>query len=480
MAKKSIFIGIPCFDMVPPEVLEDYMRFAYYLGRRYEDYNFYLGIKTKSEQFRARNEIVKAALDIGVDYLLMIDDDHIIDFDEAQWATKKYEFLKKLIGHIEKNPKIGLVGALYYERGNECRPVLMKKTTPANYEWLKDEEILGRLQPVDVQGGGVMLLNMKAFDWIPGPMWFEPELIYGTDIQIARKMQEAGFEVYCDTSIEIGHLRAQRMIVTNKNRKEVLSLSKDKDDQAKLICAYGRMVIQYREDIKEYLGIDEQIAMDMHIKYEDYWQRRFEEYADPRDWYVESSRDFLGRQVIVNNPEKPSQYYALIMESIKSDVSLKGLDFACGPSVVGFEFAKQGHQMTFCDLPDCETFKFLQWRCQKYDIKANFVETLDGIPDDAFNFIMALDAIEHFPEDEAEKLVTRLSDLLVTDGIMICNFMTNFAFDYPEHLFMNKGKFMQFITASDLFPVSHFVYVKTNKFYGDKQNANLHSGMALQ
>jgi hypothetical protein len=476
---KSVFIGIPCFDMVTPEVLEDYMRFAYYLGRRYQDYNFYLGIKTKSEQFRARNEIVKAALDIGVDYLLMIDDDHIIDFDETQWATKKYEFLKTLINHIENNPKIGLVGALYYERGNECRPVLMKKITPANYEWLNDEDIQGRLQPVDVQGGGVMLLNMKVFDWIPGPMYFEPELIYGTDIQIARKVQDAGFKVYSDTSIEIGHLRAQRVVVTSKTRKNVLGLAKDKDDQAKRICAYGRMVIQYREDIKEYLGIDESLAADMHLRYEDYWQKRFEEYADPRDWYIESSRDFLGRQVIVNNPEHPSKMYEIIMDTVKSETPLKGLDFASGPSIVGFEFAKLGHDMTFCDLPETETFKFLKWRCEKYGVEANFVETIEGISDGSFNFIMALDAVEHFPEDEAEKLVGRLSDLLIKDGLLLCNFMTNFAFEFPEHLFMNKTKFMNFITENELFPISHFVYVKTDRFYGEKQIADMHSGMAL-
>jgi hypothetical protein len=477
---KSVFIGIPCFDMVTPEVLEDYMRFAYYLGRRYQEYNFYLGIKTKSEQFRARNEIVKAALDIGVDYLLMIDDDHIIDFDETQWATKKYEFLKTLIGHIEKNPKIGLVGALYYERGNKCRPVLMKKITPANYEWLTDDEIQGRLQPVDVQGGGVMLLNMKIFDWIPGPMYFEPELIYGTDIQIARKVQEAGFEVYSDTSIEIGHLRAQRMIVTNKTRRDVLSLSRDKDDIAKLICSYGRMVIQYRDDIKEFLGIDEALAADMHIRYEDYWQRRFEEYSDPRQWYIESSRDFLGRQVIVNNPEKPSNLYGIIMEAIKSDIPLHGLDFACGPSVVGFELARLGHYMTFCDIPESETTKFLKWRCEKYGVKAKFVTTIDNIPDGSFNFIMALDAVEHFPEDEAQKLVNRMSDLLIEDGLLLCNFMTNYAFEFPEHLFMNKTKFMTFITESNLFPLSHFIYTKTNRFYEEKQVEHLHSGLALQ
>src|SRR5512135_812805 len=95
-----IVIGIPCWDKVPPEVLDDYMRFAYYLGRRYTEHEFWLGIKTKSEQFRARNSIVEAAYQVNADYLLMMDDDHIIDIGSANYASEKYEFLRTLIGHM--------------------------------------------------------------------------------------------------------------------------------------------------------------------------------------------------------------------------------------------------------------------------------------------------------------------------------------------------------------------------------------------
>jgi len=217
---KRIFVGMPCFDMVAPEVLEDFSRFAFYLGRRYSEYDFFLGIKTKSEQFRARNEIVKAALDVGADYLLMIDDDHIIDIDDTQWATNRYEILRKLIGHLDRDEKIGMVGVVYYERGGLCRPVLLKKTSPVQYDWLTDKEITGGLQEVDVQGGGFMLINMRGFDWIPGPSYFEPEHIYGTDVQLSRLIQAAGFKVMSDTSIEIGHLQAKRAIVTGYNREE--------------------------------------------------------------------------------------------------------------------------------------------------------------------------------------------------------------------------------------------------------------------
>ena len=58
--KPIITIGIPCYSTVSAETLDDYMRFSFYLGRRYQDYDFKLAIKSKSEQFRARNAIVLA------------------------------------------------------------------------------------------------------------------------------------------------------------------------------------------------------------------------------------------------------------------------------------------------------------------------------------------------------------------------------------------------------------------------------------
>lgn len=51
-----VFIGIPAYSSVPGETLEDYCRFMYHLGRRNTEYDFFMGIKTKSEQFRARKD----------------------------------------------------------------------------------------------------------------------------------------------------------------------------------------------------------------------------------------------------------------------------------------------------------------------------------------------------------------------------------------------------------------------------------------
>lgn len=212
--KEVILIGIPCFSGVDYQVLEDYMRLAYHLGRRHQEFDFQLAIKGKSEQFRARNAIVKAGLQYSADYILMIDDDHIIDIGQSQTATNAYDLPVTLANRLKENPKIGIVGALYYQRGGDCYPVIMSEGPDGTPYFLHNCEVSGRMQQVAVTGGGCMMLRASIFDKIDAP-WFAPEHEFGTDIQICKQARTAGFEIWCDTSLEVGHLRTEKEMITS-------------------------------------------------------------------------------------------------------------------------------------------------------------------------------------------------------------------------------------------------------------------------
>ena len=205
------------------------MLFAYSLGRRYPEYDFFLAVKGKKEQFRARNSIVEEALRTGCDYLFMLDDDHIIDIDDSMLPSPRYMFLKTLLSHMEEDPTKGIVGALYYQKDyKNCLPVIMQKErSGVGYFCITHAEITGRLQKVDVAGGGAMLVNMKIFDKIESP-WFGPEFEFGTDVQICRKSVDAGFSVWVDTSIEIGHTRTEKEVITSKQARRVNYVSSAK------------------------------------------------------------------------------------------------------------------------------------------------------------------------------------------------------------------------------------------------------------
>ena len=216
--KPRIMVGIPCYGTMPAPTEEDYLRLMYYLGRRYTEYDFFLAIRRKSEQFRARNSIVEAAYQVAANWLWMLDDDQVIDTDDANGPTTRYEILRRMLGRFDEKPDAGIVGALYYHRGGECRPVVMRRNGEA-YAYLRDDEITHGLQPVAVTGGGCMLIKMGVFDKI-GVAPFHPEHQYGTDIQVCQAAIDAGFGVYCDTSLKIGHVKQSQAIVTEANRHE--------------------------------------------------------------------------------------------------------------------------------------------------------------------------------------------------------------------------------------------------------------------
>ena len=208
----KICIGIVAYNALDDgQVCEDYLKFMYYLGKRHPEHEFQLALKTKSEQFRARNAIVKAALQNGADYIFMLDDDHIIGINKK---PDDYDLPLKMIKHMEERPEIGIVGALYFQRGDQCYPVFMQEKDGKPY-FLLHSEVSFKMQKVDVTGGGCMMIRASIFDKIEEP-WFAPEHDYGTDIQISKQARKAGYEVWCDTSLEVGHLVREKAIITSK------------------------------------------------------------------------------------------------------------------------------------------------------------------------------------------------------------------------------------------------------------------------
>lgn len=453
--KPIITIGIPCYDGVSAETLSDYMRFAYYLGRRYTEYDFYLAIKSKSEQFRARNNIVEAALQVGSKYLLMIDDDHVIDIEDSLAVSTNYEFLRTLITHMENRPKAGVIGAMYYHRGGECRPVIMKKGHDDKYFYLRDDEIEYRLQEVDVQGGGCMLLNMKIFEDIPYP-WFEPEIAIGTDLQISTKAKEHGYGVYCDTSIEIGHVMSSREVITHKNRHRVLSenmvkvnsvVSPESDAMTKHALA------QYLEDAETYLemGIEDMVVF--ADRYQDQWHK-FEQYENKEDYYREAGKEQLARQVVFHHQAPMVQQAKFILSLINEGVSKYGVDYGCGSAPIGMELAMRGNRMDFIDIDGAGAYEFTKWRAKYRHIENRVGWKLEG----PYDFALFLDSIEHF--QDWKTIIKNVIDRLKPNGCIITNYFTNVDFENKEHINMDTEEVWRYIVSLDVYPLNHIVWIK--------------------
>ena len=453
-----IAIGIPVFQNYMPEVAHDYMRMLYSFGKRMPEHDFYLIPKTKSEQFRARNAIVSTALQFACDYLLFLDDDHVFDWKGIP-NSESYTFLSKLLEHDKD-----IVGCLYYHRTGSYRPVLMKDSGKAGdrYTFLTDADITGELQEVDVQGGGVMLVNMKIFDELKPP-YFEPEMqtdgeSLGTDIQLCRKAKEAGFKVWCDTSIVVGHMKQEREVVHADNRDSFIA-----DNAVRAGTAddwlFDNWLKGYRDDVREYTGLDNETILDHALHYRE-GMPGIDTYDDPKDYYRELGFEQICRQCNYHSRPLVAKEGLTILKQFKRGFVGYGLDFGCGSAPVGFEMLKRGHRMDFVDLDGAGAYEFLKWRVAKSDYREQVGYSLNG----PYDFLFFLDAIEHIQDWEAvlDEALGRLSE----KGLLITNYFNNHDYNNREHISMDHGAVAEFLASRNMIPMSNTVWFKDDNFMG--------------
>lgn len=450
MANKRIVIGVPCYGNVVPEILDDWMRFAYHIGRRLPEFDFFIAIKTKSEQFRARNAIVEAAIQVNADYLLMIDDDMIIDVDHLTGTSHAYDFIEKLVDHDKD-----ICGVLYYQRTGECRPVAMVKVGTGGYRFLRDDEVEHGLQKVDVAGGGCLLIKMRVFDKILQP-YFEPEFAYGTDIQLCQKAAAAGFEVWTDTSIEFGHVREERVVVTSRNRHQ-FSVDTLPGEVHQFISAevYEALIA----DAEEWTGYSRD-------QFENVGQSFMKPGPRPVkgdvEWYLRFPKERVARQVWFNtmnvNKQKMTEF---IMATVSHKSALQILDFGCGIGIPAYFFANKGHSVTACDLKGTGTLEFLKWRvAAKSDIGMCIHETDGSVPffPEKFDVIVAMDCLEHI-EDWRGTLASLASDLK-PEGVLFANNAILDDKTHPEHFNLEPADFVRECASLGLMPVNQITYMK--------------------
>lgn len=445
-----ILLSSPCFGKVDPEILEDWMRLAYHCGRRMPEYDFFLGIKTKSEQFRARNAIVEAAQQYDCDRILMLDDDMVIDWDQR--GHEAYDFLRILIAHDKD-----ICGVRYYQRGQECQPVLMRRLNEKGYRFLHDDEILNGLQEVDVAGGGCLLIKTRIFDRIPFP-YFNPEHQYGTDVQLCRQAQAKGFTVWADTSIELGHLRNEKTIVSSKNRHQFMDSAAARAGMKRTFIA-SELYESVIQDAMEYTGRPTREAV-LHNT-DAFMELRKESSLSDADWYREFPMDRVCRQVWFNteNSEK-KMMTQFILGMIAPNQPKEILDFGCGIGITAFALAEKGHRVTAMDIRGTGTLEFLKWRTRKYNTPITILESDGGVPrlQSTYDAIIAMDCIEHIENWKA--VVAVLSAHLKPGGILFANNGAMYDTTQPEHYDVHPKEFIKTCADADLIPQTQISYIK--------------------
>jgi len=179
-------IGIPNnFPMVPSAFFDSF------ICMEKPDYVFLRSSFGPIEEMR--NNIVRDALLQGCTHLILMDTDQVYPVDT----------ITRLLSH-----RLPVVGCLLFRRYPPFDPLMLRgeitKYSTVT-EWTE-----GELVEVDATGTGCVLYDTEVFTRIPDP-WFRFRKTVeggeiGEDIGFCHDIRKAGFKIYVDTGIKVGHL----------------------------------------------------------------------------------------------------------------------------------------------------------------------------------------------------------------------------------------------------------------------------------
>lgn len=179
-----IALGIPVGESIQPETLSSLLELV-----RDNDIKEFI-VKQSPLVHLNREKIVIQALRTNCTHLLFIDTD--MKFGSL--------ILKKLLAH-----KKDIVGLIYRFKSIPTKPVVYIKKG----KFL--DEVPRKLFKVYAIGTGCLLIKLSVFKKIKQPWFFFGKQTkrqggYGEDIWFCNQARKAGFDIWCDGQIEVGHI----------------------------------------------------------------------------------------------------------------------------------------------------------------------------------------------------------------------------------------------------------------------------------
>ena len=237
MTKKIVKVGfcIPNEGHTEPEAYDNRMMFCQHLGAlqvlssmgldELDGHKFVYPKDTKFEFYvtsigkvftaLAREKLADEAVESGLDYIMMIDDDMITDMD----------FFERLYAH-----NVDIVAGLAFTRSFPHSPVIYevkkgydpiaRKNYYINYTlytYPKDT-----LVECDAVGFGGVLIKTAVLKGMKKP-WFMTTSGAGEDIHFCHMAKEQGFKVFMDTSVKMGHI-GYAPIITEKEYEDARNM----------------------------------------------------------------------------------------------------------------------------------------------------------------------------------------------------------------------------------------------------------------
>lgn len=216
MKTVKVAFGIPTEGHSPPESSQGIRQMCFRHGvistesrLLNKDTQFEFFDMTAGRMFTpmARESLAEKAMNIGADYLLMIDDDMIGPFDLFERLYRHNVDIVAPLAFTRNPPHL----AVLYQINEGWDPVNHRQFITS--EWIKNWP-RKKLVECDAVGFGAVLINMNVLKKLPRP-WFMCSSGTGEDIWFCHRAKaDAGARIFMDTTFELGHIGSPIIIDT--------------------------------------------------------------------------------------------------------------------------------------------------------------------------------------------------------------------------------------------------------------------------
>lgn len=215
----KVAFGVPTEGHTPPESLQSLRMMCFHHGVLQErskqeevTYEFYDLTAGRLFTPMAREMLAERALQVGADYLLMIDDDMLAPHDLFDKLYKHDVDIVSPLAFTRNPPHL----AVLYQTREGWDSV--KRQNFVTTEWIRNWP-RKKLVECDATGFGAVLIKTSVLKKMQKP-YFMCSSGTGEDVVFClRAKQEAGAHIFMDTATELGHIGAPIIIDTAAHEK---------------------------------------------------------------------------------------------------------------------------------------------------------------------------------------------------------------------------------------------------------------------
>lgn len=204
----KVMTSEPSAGLVDCQVFDNRIDFYMELARleSRSNFKFFTGNTGRMATNYAREAMACAAIDNGMDFILMMDDDQIVPRD-----------MFERLHSSAKAHGADIISPMVTQRLHPFNPVMWRQSwfegdgkKAINNEFISDYEPNSAVE-CDAVGFGVVLISVPLLKRIKQPRFFSNTHL-GEDIFFCMKAKgEAGAKIIMDTAIKVGHLRPPQM-----------------------------------------------------------------------------------------------------------------------------------------------------------------------------------------------------------------------------------------------------------------------------